>query len=281
MPELRRIYSEARNARHQRVLPLGTVQGGEQAGESGEMVGQGGELGLPPWTTSGGSGTKPGGQRTPVTVGARQRWRRQKSQGKEALPRAATESAQEDLPAAESLAQQISCNAPIAPLQDLLNAQPIVLVGLIAHIWGTALQEDIASAVSRLVQLGLDIRGGHHEHCQAGSEPGTPASGARTLQLGRSPPGAEHTIEKADVCAWALYLFLVAVADVHGLSYYAEASLSRRLGLDPHRLAKARSDLIGLDLIAYDPPLYQVLSLPVQLPMAARLEQLHAILGRR
>ena len=91
----------------------------------------------------------------------------------------------------------------------------------------------------------------------------------------------EHYIDKADVCAWALYLFLVAVADAHGLSYYAEASLSRRLGLDPRRLARARSDLIGLDLIAYDPPLYQVLSLPSQLPMAARLEQLHAILGRR
>lgn len=66
------------------------------------------------------------------------------------------------------------------------------------------------------------------------------------------------------------------------MSYYAEASLSRRLGLDPLRLAKARSDLIGLDLIAFEPPLYQVLSLPAApLPVAARLEQLHAILGRR
>ena len=26
----------------------------------------------------------------------------------------------------------------------------------------------------------------------------------------------EHYIERADVCAWALYLFLVSVADVHG-----------------------------------------------------------------
>jgi hypothetical protein len=60
-----------------------------------------------------------------------------------------------------------------------------------------------------------------------------------------------HTIEKADVCAWALYLFLVTVADTHGLSYYADASLSRRLGLDPRRLTRARSDLIELDLIAY------------------------------
>ena len=36
----------------------------------------------------------------------------------------------------------------------------------------------------------------------------------------------EHTIEKADVCAWALYLFLVTVADAHGLSYYSEATVS-------------------------------------------------------
>jgi hypothetical protein len=34
----------------------------------------------------------------------------------------------------------------------------------------------------------------------------------------------EHYIEKADVCAWALYLFLLCVADVHGLSYYADAT---------------------------------------------------------
>jgi len=65
-------------------------------------------------------------------------------------------------PAAPST--QNSCNAlepaPRVPLQDFLNAQPLVLVGLIAHIWGSALQEDIASALNRLLQLGQDIRGG-------------------------------------------------------------------------------------------------------------------------
>ena len=91
----------------------------------------------------------------------------------------------------------------------------------------------------------------------------------------------EHIIEKADVCAWALYLFLVTVADAHGLSYYADASLSRRLRLDPCRLARARSDLIGLDLIAFDPPLYQVLSLETPIPVAGRLARLHAILEGR
>lgn len=89
----------------------------------------------------------------------------------------------------------------------------------------------------------------------------------------------EHTIEKADVTAWALYLFLVTVADSHGLSYYGDASLMRRLHLTAERLARARTDLIALDLIAYDPPLYQVLSWPESVPVATRFARLHAILG--
>jgi hypothetical protein len=88
----------------------------------------------------------------------------------------------------------------------------------------------------------------------------------------------DHYIERADVCAWALYLFLVTVADGEGLSYYGEASLSRRLSLDRERLARARRDLIALDLIAYDPPLYQVLGLPEAVPVAVRCARLHAIL---
>jgi hypothetical protein len=91
----------------------------------------------------------------------------------------------------------------------------------------------------------------------------------------------EYFIEKADASAWALYLFLVTVADAHGLSYYADASVSRRLGLDPRRLERARRDLIGLGLIAFEPPLYQVLSLPTApVPVATRLAHLHALLGR-
>ena len=68
----------------------------------------------------------------------------------------------------EPLSPQISCNAARSPLQDLLNAQPDVLIGLIAHFTGCALQEDIASALTRLRQLGQDIRGGDHECDQAG-----------------------------------------------------------------------------------------------------------------
>jgi hypothetical protein len=91
----------------------------------------------------------------------------------------------------------------------------------------------------------------------------------------------EHYIERADVCAWALYLFLLSVADVHGLSYYSDATLAQRLRVSASRLAQARCDLIALDLIAFDPPLYQVLSLPGTVATSIHLTRLRAALERR
>jgi hypothetical protein len=43
------------------------------------------------------------------------------------------------------------------PLQEVLSAQPAVLIGLIAHIVGTPLQDDIVRATGRLLRLGQDI----------------------------------------------------------------------------------------------------------------------------
>jgi hypothetical protein len=63
--------------------------------------------------------------------------------------------------------------------------------------------------------------------------------------------------------AAALYLFLVTVADAQGLSYYGHATLARRLHLSETELIAVRTELIALDLIAYQAPLYQVLSLGV------------------
>jgi hypothetical protein len=65
-----------------------------------------------------------------------------------------------------------------------------------------------------------------------------------------------------DHSAWALYLFLVTVGDVQGLSYYSDAAICRHLKLDLLQLAGARQQLLQADLIAYRKPLYQVLSLP-------------------
>lgn len=67
---------------------------------------------------------------------------------------------------------------------------------------------------------------------------------------------------KADPPAWSLYLFLLTVSDVQGLSYYSDAALSRHLKLDPIALADARKQLIQADLIAHKKPLYQILALP-------------------
>jgi len=61
--------------------------------------------------------------------------------------------------------------------------------------------------------------------------------------------------------ALALYLFLVTVADGQGLSYYSDAGISKLLPLDGPALVRARQELIRSRLIAYEKPLYQVLSL--------------------
>ncbi|MCG6859702.1 MAG: hypothetical protein LJE70_00200 [Chromatiaceae bacterium] len=54
-----------------------------------------------------------------------------------------------------------------------------------------------------------------------------------------------HHIAHCDPEALALYLFLVTVADVRGLSFYADASIGRLLSLSPQCLAQAREVLVG------------------------------------
>ena len=60
-----------------------------------------------------------------------------------------------------------------------------------------------------------------------------------------------------------LYFFLVAVADKDGLSYYSDARTTGTLRISRSDLERARSRLVDLGLVAYQPPLYQVLSLDV------------------
>lgn len=92
----------------------------------------------------------------------------------------------------------------------------------------------------------------------------------------------ERPIERCDVHAAALYLFLVTVADAQGLSYYSDTSVARRLSMALGRLAQARKDLIRIGLIAYERPLYQVLALDAPAPedVRTRLDQLREILGK-
>ena len=69
-------------------------------------------------------------------------------------------------------------------------------------------------------------------------------------------------LPRADHSAWALYLFLVSVADAEGLSYYSDPAIGRHLKMDTLALSTARQQLVQADLIAYRKPLYQVLALP-------------------
>jgi len=71
----------------------------------------------------------------------------------------------------------------------------------------------------------------------------------------------ENYFTRCDHSAWTLYLFLVCVSDIEGLSYYSDASLMRRLKLDLVQLSSSREQLIEAGLIAHQKPLYQVLSL--------------------
>jgi hypothetical protein len=61
-----------------------------------------------------------------------------------------------------------------------------------------------------------------------------------------------------------LYFFLSAVADVNGLSFYGDGTLATRLRMSLPNLLQARDELLAYDLIAHEPPLTQVLSLPAR-----------------
>ena len=66
-----------------------------------------------------------------------------------------------------------------------------------------------------------------------------------------------------------LYFFLCLVADAQGMSYYGERRLTALLDLSAPALARARSELVKRDLVAFDGRLYQLLSLPRETPCAA------------
>jgi hypothetical protein len=71
----------------------------------------------------------------------------------------------------------------------------------------------------------------------------------------------DRYIEQCSHPAATLYLFLVTVSDARGLSYYGDDSIMKRLSMDLLTLDKARENLIHIDLIAWQKPLYQVLAL--------------------
>jgi len=91
----------------------------------------------------------------------------------------------------------------------------------------------------------------------------------------------DRHIENCSHSQAALYLFLVCVADNQGLSFYGDPALMAKLSMDQATLDQARSGLIRKSLIAWQRPIYQVLSLkPLRLDdRAGSMISLRDILG--
>ena len=64
-----------------------------------------------------------------------------------------------------------------------------------------------------------------------------------------------------------LYFFLCLVADGYGISFYGNVRLCRLLGLSTPELERGREELCRGDLLAFDGRVYQLLSLPRDVPM--------------
>lgn len=90
----------------------------------------------------------------------------------------------------ESIEESANRGAPAerpeaGALQDLLNAPTPVLAGLIAHVFQSALQDDLDFTVRRLVQLGHDvINGSRGEALQEIVATAAVAPSTRAVQLG-------------------------------------------------------------------------------------------------
>ena len=71
---------------------------------------------------------------------------------------------------------------------------------------------------------------------------------------------ARH-LDRLDVYAAALYLFLITVANAKGLSWYDDEVIAKRPSIDPARLRQARLMLVQTGLLAFADGLYLVLAL--------------------
>jgi hypothetical protein len=69
------------------------------------------------------------------------------------------------------------------PLQEVLSAQPAVLIGLIAHLAGSPLQDEITVAAGHLLRLGNEIL--------ATSDSQAPAASRATSRVARTTTGGQ------------------------------------------------------------------------------------------
>ena len=131
--------------------------------------------------------------RAPVHVKRVQQWRKTHPGYWRRKPTTKSNALQDPLNSQVSVNKADSTQIVNDALQDLLIAQPFVLIGLIANITGFALQDDIAMVLRRMQQLGSDIinpnsKGGRHGAKTSALSPAQTKS-PQTVQLARPPTG--------------------------------------------------------------------------------------------
>ena len=154
------FHPDPRNVRHQKYCSKALCRKASKAANKDYFCGPANVLRVQTWRQA-----RPG------------YWRRKRSISNTAL--------QDDL-----LVQAIESNTESAilmtsALQDLLANPRLILIGLIAHITGYTLQDDIAETGRRLVGLGSDIlnpKGGQHVD-QTRVMPGTGPPDSCSVQL--------------------------------------------------------------------------------------------------
>ena len=94
----------------------------------------------------------------------------------------------------------------------------------------------------------------------------------------------DHSLVRKGYCrkcsteSLGLYLFLVAVSDSEGLSYYGDKSICREISCTEEEVSCLRKELISAGVIAFDGKVYQVLDLAEDLQEAIPpAEGMHSI----
>lgn len=141
----------------------------------------------------------------PDHVARVQEWRR-RNPGCHKKPRLKSKPLQDDLNAGSPTSKGENGDLNEIALQDYLNRQSPVIIGLIAHLTANMLQDDIAQTFARMRQLGRDILSGvaehnHHPIQHTGgsydnkttNRPNPHPQGAGKIQLGGSPPGSRSS----------------------------------------------------------------------------------------
>jgi hypothetical protein len=124
----------------------------------------------------------------PVNVARVQQWRARNRGSQRKAPRPSIALQDERKAQPIGLASK-KTNPAASLLQEIITAQPAVLIGLIAHLVGTPLQDDIVRAAHRLVRIGRDILAASElGPVRARARPNRPVNSTSCDQLIVGPP---------------------------------------------------------------------------------------------